>query len=206
MICVCKVFRYTAKELDEACTIAGVSCVRLYYYGARYLDAKYSRWMSADPAAGEYIPMAPVNDEARKHNESLPGQGGVFNVVNFQLYHYAGSDPVKYTDPDGKIILNIIEKFNMSIKPLRDINLGNSRSKTFGQTGCYVTTFANIFVSSKYYGLPLANADKYDTLIKINNKDLFLKDSDWIKGRDVSMDNAYNINNLKEIRVILLED
>ena len=150
--------------------------------------------------------MAPVNDEARKHNESLPGQGGVFNVVNFQLYHYAGNDPVKYTDPDGKIILNIIEKFNMSIKPLRDINLGNSRSKTFGQTRCYVTSFANIFVSSKYYGLPLANADKYDTLIKINNKDLFLKDSDWIKGRDVSMDNAYNINNLKEIRVILLED
>ena len=41
----------------------------LYYYGARYLDAKYSRWLSADSAVGEYIPLAPVNDEAKKHNQ-----------------------------------------------------------------------------------------------------------------------------------------
>ena len=87
---------------DEARTIADVSCVGLYYYGARYLDAKYSRWLSADPVVGEYIPMAPVNDEAKKHNEELPGQGGVFNIANFRLYHYAGNNPVKYTDPDGK--------------------------------------------------------------------------------------------------------
>lgn len=25
----------------------------------------------------------------RKHNENLPGMGGVFNVVNLHLYHYA---------------------------------------------------------------------------------------------------------------------
>jgi murein DD-endopeptidase MepM/ murein hydrolase activator NlpD len=27
--------------------------------------------------------------------------GGVFNVVNLHLYHYAGNNPVKYVDPDG---------------------------------------------------------------------------------------------------------
>ena len=87
-------YKFTAKEQDEE--------TGLYYYGARYLDAKYSRWLSTDPAVSDYIPMAPVNDEAKKHNGQLPGMGGVFNIVNFQLYHYTGNNPVKYTDPDGE--------------------------------------------------------------------------------------------------------
>ena len=53
---------------------------------------------------GEYIPGAPVNDEAKKRNGNLPGMGGVFNTVNLHLYHYAGNNPVKYVDPDGRVI------------------------------------------------------------------------------------------------------
>jgi RHS repeat-associated protein len=87
-------FRFTGKERDEE--------TGLYYYGARYLDSKTSRWLSTDPALGDYIPGVPINDEAKKHNQQLPGQGGIFNTINSHLYHYAGNNPVKYTDPDGR--------------------------------------------------------------------------------------------------------
>jgi hypothetical protein len=59
-------------------------------------------WLSADPALGEYLPEAPVDDEARERNGKLPGMGGVFNTINLHLYHCAGNNPVKYTDPDGR--------------------------------------------------------------------------------------------------------
>jgi hypothetical protein len=48
-----------------------------------------------------------VNDEARERNGNLPGKGGVFNTVNLHLYHYAGNNPVKYTDPDGRDIIRL---------------------------------------------------------------------------------------------------
>jgi RHS repeat-associated protein len=66
-------FRFTGKELDAE--------TGLHYYGARYLNPKTSVWISADPALGEYLPEAPVDDEAKKRNGNLPGQGGVFNLV-----------------------------------------------------------------------------------------------------------------------------
>jgi RHS repeat-associated protein len=91
-------FRFTGKELDEE--------TGLYYYGARYLNPQTSMWLSADPAMGEYIPRAPVDDDAKKYNQNLPGMGGVFNYVNLHTYHYAGNNPVKLVDPTGMWIDN----------------------------------------------------------------------------------------------------
>ena len=88
-------YKFTAKEYDEE--------TGLYYYGARYYDAKLSRWCSADPplARGDYLPVPPVSDKARERNSNLPGMGGVFNSINLDAYHYAGQNPVKFVDPDG---------------------------------------------------------------------------------------------------------
>ena len=62
----------------------------LYYYGARYLDPRYSRWLSGDPAVGEYMAGTSA------------GEGGIYNTVNLNVYHYGGNNPVKYVDPDGR--------------------------------------------------------------------------------------------------------
>ena len=76
-------YKFTGKEVDQE--------TGLYYYGARYLDPKYSMWISTDPALGEYISVS-------KKSSS----GGIFNPVNLALYHNSGNNPIKYTDPDGR--------------------------------------------------------------------------------------------------------
>ena len=102
--------------------------------GARYLDPRYSMWISTDPALGEYIPAAPVSDEARKHNENLPGIGGLYNFVNFNLYHYTGNNPVKYTDPTGMVVdLLIGDKDDMRQKHNMNIFLQNINQTSYIQ-------------------------------------------------------------------------
>jgi RHS repeat-associated protein len=127
-------YRFSAKEKDEE--------TGLYYYGARYLDPKYSRWISADPALGEYLPQAPVNDEAKKHNQSLPGQGGVFNIINLNLYHYAGNNPITYTDPDGKK-QNLVQKLFTKV-----ISFGVSHNEN---VAFFVKNHTNVAVTRDVY-------------------------------------------------------
>jgi RHS repeat-associated protein len=73
-------YLFTGKELDSE--------TGLYYFGARYYDARTSVWGSVDPILDHYL-------------DGKGGMGGVYNSVNLNLFHFAGMNPVKYVDPDG---------------------------------------------------------------------------------------------------------
>jgi hypothetical protein len=117
-----------------------------YYFGARYLDPKASVWISADPAMGDYVPRAPIDDEARKHNENLPGMGGVYNYVNMHVYHYAGNNPVKYVDPDGKI--NILGGIGAELGMQIAINWIEGKDAWDSATGEYLNANTAIIVNN----------------------------------------------------------
>jgi RHS repeat-associated protein len=127
----------------------------LHYYGARYLDSKTGRWLSGDPAVSDYIPSAPVDDEAKKQNGSLPGQGGVFNYVNLHVYHYAGNNPVRYVDPNGMII----EDVDGTMVQQNSMEQLGTENTTIYDEGCVLTAVTRIAnaISGNSFSLEDAN-------------------------------------------------
>ena len=155
-------YKFTGKEIDEE--------TGLYYYGARYLDPRYSRWISTDPALGEYIPAAGNGNS--KNFERVPGMGGIYNTVNLQLYHYAGNNPIRFTDPDGRA-QNVAQKIATSA--LKFISNHSKTARTFikehtsiqiqrsvddnGQNGKYFQSKGSI----SFCGIPLNTIDVQST-------------------------------------------
>jgi len=97
-------YKFTGKELDKE--------TNLYYFGARYYDARIGRWISTDPALveGKYFPKP--NDYDTEHDfywyyknqdiKKLKGIGGIYRPINLDTYRYCGNNPIIITDPDGK--------------------------------------------------------------------------------------------------------
>src|SRR5215831_7916298 len=80
-------FFFAAKEFDPE--------TGFYDFGARYLDPRFSKWMSTDPALASYLPAA------ASPNPSLPGLGGTFQPANLALYGYSHNNPATLLDRTG---------------------------------------------------------------------------------------------------------
>ena len=39
-------------------------------------------------------------------SKTSKGEGGIYNSINLNLYHYGNNNPISYKDPDGEIVLN----------------------------------------------------------------------------------------------------
>ncbi|MDY3351214.1 hypothetical protein PG357_04355 [Riemerella anatipestifer] len=81
-------YLFNGKELDSE--------TGLYYYGARYYDARVSLWLGTDPLSGYNPIMETEHYIDGQHN------GGVFNPMNGATYSYTYQNPVKWIDPNGK--------------------------------------------------------------------------------------------------------
>jgi RHS repeat-associated protein len=99
----------------------------LYYYGARYLDPKTGRWIS-----------------------------GVFNYVNLHVYHYAGNNPVRYVDPNGRTPGNPFDTADeAAIDVLNYINPISFDSDNFSDyTGYLGTPSGNFLKYNPWSGEP----------------------------------------------------
>jgi RHS repeat-associated protein len=93
---------FTAKEFDPE--------TGFYNFGARYLDPRFSKWMTADPALGDYMPGAgktvayqsPSLANKWRSYPDLPGMGGTFQPQNMAAYAFSHSNPATLTDPNGR--------------------------------------------------------------------------------------------------------
>ena len=79
-------YKYNGKELDEE---SGYT-----YFGARYLDMRYSMWISVDPLMYD--------------GTFWDGEGnsvGVFDAKTLSIYSFSFNNPLNVTDPDGRDIV-----------------------------------------------------------------------------------------------------
>ncbi len=122
------------------------------YYGARYYDPRKSVWQSSDPALSKYLPTGDP-----KRDKQLPGMGGIFRSANLNLFAYAHQNPVKYTDPNGRVvgIWNHIKQVSVGITLLRSVD---AYSASFGSIGKFADKSGDKFVEK--YGKNMTNDQK----------------------------------------------
>jgi hypothetical protein len=131
--------------------------------------------------------------------------GGVYNTVNLHLYHYAGNNPLKYTDPNGKWTFSLGVSGNITFGGGWGGGLGFALgySKTDGiSIGFYATggeTQGTLSAGIGITGSLNVNADSVRDLEGSGQKSLGV--SAPIGGIDIATDENYKLDPLSGFSV-----
>ncbi|HMA96097.1 MAG TPA: toxin TcdB middle/N-terminal domain-containing protein [Polyangiaceae bacterium] len=103
-----KSYIFSGKELDQA--------IGLYYYGARYYDARQGQWISPDPILSKYLGGS--------------GNGGAFNPINLSVYTQSYNNPIRYRDPNGQIPIDTLWDAANVVYDIGKIGVGYATGNT----------------------------------------------------------------------------
>jgi RHS repeat-associated protein len=132
-------FRFTGKEFDTE--------TNLYYYGARYMDPRTSRWISSDPAGA--MLASPMGDGGKpRQNFSL--------IESINHYSYVSNNPVKYVDPTGMFVEDADE---LTKQQDSDHTIGTS-DETINDVGCVLTSYTRIAIALSGREISLEDANQ----------------------------------------------
>lgn len=141
-------YKFTGKELDPE--------TGLYYFGARYYEPVISKWISADPILGKYLPTG-----NKKKDSGLAGYGGIYNPINLDLYNYGHDNPIKNVDPDGNdskefsILRCHVNSHNDPKVEIKDVKVGLFAASLFvsrGLSGIFAAPVARNAVQGAVMG------------------------------------------------------
>ncbi|MDP2586933.1 MAG: RHS repeat-associated core domain-containing protein [Candidatus Komeilibacteria bacterium] len=115
-------YRYTSKPYDAN--------TNLYYYGQRYYDPMSGRFTQPDPVSNNL-----ANPQKLKQSTGQDLQQFLQNPQAFNEYSYTQNNPIKYIDPEGESIRQVI-RGEQSL-PEYQIEIGEGAEVLYNQGGAW---------------------------------------------------------------------